>query len=106
MNTAGMLNNTRTNLGQTLLRTWLLRPSMSLTVIRARHDAVECFSTSENVVTANAMHNHLNGIKRVPRVMSQIRSGKAKLVDWQSLVKVCIWNNLGFLLNIFSLPSI
>lgn len=85
-----MLNNTQTTVGRALLRMWLLRPSMSLTVIQARHDAVECFTMSENVVTTIAMHNHLKGIKGISRAMSQVRSGKAKVVDWQGLVKVCL----------------
>ena len=83
-----MLNNTQMTLGRSLLKAWLLRPSTSLSVIKARHDAVECFCFSENVVTANAMHNHLKGFKHIPRIMRQLRSGKAKLRDWQNLVKV------------------
>ncbi|KAF9533174.1 DNA mismatch repair protein MutS [Crepidotus variabilis] len=83
----GMLNNTRTTLGRSHLRSWLLRPSLSLSVINARHDAVECFALSENIVTANAMHNHLKGLKNMPRIMAQLRSGKGKLADWQGLVK-------------------
>jgi len=83
-----MLNYTQMTLGRHLLKAWLLRPSASLSVIKARHDAVECFCFSENVVTANAMHSHLKGFKNVPRIMGQMRSGKAKLRDWQSLVKV------------------
>ena len=75
-------------LGRYLLKAWLLRPSTSLSVIKARHDAVECFCFSENVVTANAMYNHLKGFRHVPRIMGQLKSGKAKLRDWQSLVKV------------------
>ena len=63
---------------------------MSLSIIRSRHDAVDCFSLSENIITANAMHNHLKGLKNVPRIMSQMRSGRAKLSDWQGLVKVRI----------------
>ena len=39
----GILNNTRTTLGKALLREWLLRPSTSIPVINARHDAVACF---------------------------------------------------------------
>jgi len=63
---------------------------MSLSTIRSRHDAVDCFSLSENMITANTLHNHLKGLKNVPRIMSQMRSGRAKLSDWQGLVKVRI----------------
>lgn len=83
----GILNNTKTTLGRALLRTWLLRPSLTLAVIKARHDAVACFMSSENLVPAHAMHGHLKGIKNVPRILEIMRSGKAKMSDWQGLVK-------------------
>ncbi|KAJ7459929.1 DNA mismatch repair protein MutS [Mycena latifolia] len=83
----GILNNTKTTLGRALLRTWLLRPSLSLGVIKARHDAVACFMSSENLVPAHAMHGHLKGIKNVPKILEIMRSGKAKMSDWQGLVK-------------------
>lgn len=75
-------------LGKSLLKIWLLRPSTTLSIIRARHDAVECFCLPENVVTTNAMHNHLKGFKHIRRIMGEMRSGKAKLGDWKNLVKV------------------
>jgi hypothetical protein len=84
----GMLDNTKTTLGRSLLRTWLLMPSLSLDVIHARHDAVECFTRPENIDIANVMHGQLKGIKNVPRVLSALRAGKAVLTDWQGLVKV------------------
>ncbi|KAJ7175937.1 muts domain V-domain-containing protein [Mycena filopes] len=83
----GTLNNTKTTLGRALLRAWLLRPSLSLPVIKARHDAVACFISSENLVPTYAMHGHLKGIKNVPRILEIMRSGKAKMSDWQGLVK-------------------
>ncbi|KAF8890007.1 muts domain V-domain-containing protein [Gymnopilus junonius] len=83
----GILNNTKTTQGRSLLRTWLLRPSLSVSEIRSRHDAVECFMRAENLTTANALHNHLKGVKNVPRIMGLMKDGKAKLADWQGLVK-------------------
>jgi DNA mismatch repair protein MSH5 len=83
-----MLDSTRTTLGRSLLRTWLLRPSLSLEIINARHDAVECFTRPENIDIANVMHGQLKGIKNVPRVLAALRAGKAVLTDWQRLVKV------------------
>ncbi|KAJ6605673.1 DNA mismatch repair protein MutS [Mycena sp. CBHHK59/15] len=83
----GTLNNTKTTLGRALLRTWFLRPSLSLSVIKARQDAVACFVAPENLVPAYSMHGHLKGIKNVPRILEIMRSGKAKMSDWQGLVK-------------------
>lgn len=86
----GILNNTKTTLGRALMREWFLRPSMSLAIINARHDAVECFTRADNIITATAMHGHIQGTKNVPRIITAMRSGKAKVSDWQSIVKVCI----------------
>lgn len=85
----GILNNTRTSLGRNLMRQWLLRPSLSLLVIIARHDAVACFMRPENISTANSMHNHLKGIRNVPKMLQSVNSGRAKVSDWLGLVKVC-----------------
>ncbi|KAF8627457.1 hypothetical protein AX17_006270 [Amanita inopinata Kibby_2008] len=83
----GILNQTKTTLGRSLLRTWLLRPSLSLTTIKARHDAVECFLRPENHVAAGVMHTHLKGIRNMPRILSIMKSGRANTSDWQGLVK-------------------
>ena len=84
----GTLNGTKTTLGRALLRTWLLRPSLSLSVINDRHEAVECFMRLENIATATLMHSHLKGIKNMPRILSLLRTGRGKLADWQGFVKV------------------
>ena len=84
----GILNGTKTSLGRALMREWFLRPSMSLDVIRARHDAVQCFLRSDNIATVNSMHSHLNGTKNIPRTLASLKAGKGKVSDWQGLVKV------------------
>lgn len=84
----GMLNNTMTTLGKALLRQWLLRPSMSVPVINARHDAVACFVRPDNIRTADTMHSHLKGIRNLPKILAAMKCGKARLSDWQGLVKV------------------
>lgn len=83
----GTLNGTKTTLGRALLRTWLLRPSLSLSVINDRHEAVECFMRLENIATGTLMHSHLKGIKNMPRILSVLRTGRGKLADWQGFVK-------------------
>ena len=84
----GILNGTKTSLGRALMREWFLRPSMSLEVINARHDAVACFLCPENTSTKTALQGHLSGTKNVPKIFGAIRTGKAKVSDWQALVKV------------------
>ncbi|KAI0076331.1 hypothetical protein K474DRAFT_1708271 [Panus rudis PR-1116 ss-1] len=84
----GILNNTKTTFGRVLLREWLIRPSMSMATLSARHDAVECFMRPENSTLADTMHGHLLGIKNVPKTLAVLKAGKAKVSDWQAIVKL------------------
>ncbi|KAG7440868.1 uncharacterized protein BT62DRAFT_1080549 [Guyanagaster necrorhizus] len=83
----GILDTTKTTLGRALLRTWLLRPSLSLSVIGSRHDAVECFMRLENIGLTSSLHGHLKGIKNVPRMLGILKDGRGKISEWQGLVK-------------------
>ncbi|KAI0714049.1 DNA mismatch repair protein MutS [Cerioporus squamosus] len=83
----GILNGTKTTLGRALMREWFLRPSMSLNVINARHDAVACFMRPDNTPGRHAMHSHLNSMKNIPKVLAAMKTGRAKVSDWQGLVK-------------------
>ncbi|KAH8104687.1 DNA mismatch repair protein MutS [Cristinia sonorae] len=90
----GILNSTKTSLGRALLREWFLRPSLSLAVIQGRHDAVSCFIRPDNWTITTSMHNHLRGIKNVPRTMEIMKSGKARLSDWQGIMKFAYYSVL------------
>ncbi|KAG8214591.1 DNA mismatch repair protein mutS [Butyriboletus roseoflavus] len=81
----GVLNTTRTALGRSLLRTWFIRPSLSLQVLKARHDAVECFLRTENLPVVGALQSQLKGIANIPRTLGVLRSGKGTISDWQAL---------------------
>ncbi|KAF9783468.1 muts domain V-domain-containing protein [Thelephora terrestris] len=83
----GILNNTRTTLGRNLLREWLLRPSLSLPIIAARHAAVACFVNPDNITTAGDIQGHMSGIKNTPRAFKMLKSGRGKVQDWQGVVK-------------------
>ncbi|RDX49897.1 hypothetical protein OH76DRAFT_495372 [Lentinus brumalis] len=83
----GILNGTKTTLGRALMREWFLRPSMSLEVINARHDAVGCFLRPDNTANRHAMHSHLNSMKNIPKILAAMQTGRAKVSDWQGLVK-------------------
>jgi len=84
----GILNNARTTLGRNLLREWLLRPSLSLPVITARHAAVACFVNPDNITTADDIQGHLSGIKNTPRILKMLRYGRGNVKDWQGIVEV------------------
>ncbi|KAF9221022.1 hypothetical protein BS17DRAFT_713109 [Gyrodon lividus] len=83
----GILNTTRTALGRSLLHTWFIRPSLSLEILKARHDAVDCFLRPENLPVVSALLAHLKGITNIPRTLGALRSGKGTISDWQALVK-------------------
>jgi hypothetical protein len=85
-------------LGRNLLRQWLLRPSLSLSTIKSRHDAVACFVHPENITTADLLHQHLAKIRNVPRILTTMKTGRHKVKDWQGLVVVCF--ELNFLANL------
>lgn len=84
----GILNQTRTALGRNLLRQWLLRPSMSLKVIKERHDTVACFVNSENIPTSDRIHRNIGGLKGAPLALTRLRKGKATLQNWRAMVQV------------------
>lgn len=83
-----MLDFTVTTLGRELLRTWLMRPSCSLSVIQERHNAVSCFILPENMAASEYLQSQLKGIRNIPRVLARLKAGKAKSNEWQALVKV------------------
>ena len=84
----GILDFTKTGLGKSLLREWCLRPSLSIPIISARHDAVECFIRAENLNISDTIHTHLKGLRNAPRCVGMIKAGKANVSDWQAVVKV------------------
>lgn len=90
----GIFNTTRTSLGRSLLRTWLLRPSLSLEVLEARHTAVECFLLPENTPAIGALQTHLKGITNVPKTLKALKCGKGTTNDWQALVKFTYHSSL------------
>lgn len=87
------------------MQTWLLRPSLSLPVINAWLNAVVCFISPENLIFASVMHNHLKGIKNVLQILGLLKMGRAKLSDWQGLVKVWYFNVSLEPINTFTLSS-
>lgn len=68
----------------------MLRPSLDIQEIRGRHDAVSCFLRSENGSAVDVIFGHLQGIKNVPRYLGRMQAGKAKLSEWQGIVKVSL----------------
>ncbi|KAF9106612.1 MutS protein msh5 [Mortierella sp. AM989] len=83
----GILNQTKTSQGRYLLKQWLLRPSLDLSIIRARHQSVECFFRTENQPTAGQLSSCLSHIKNIPRVLQKLPR-KATISEWQAILQI------------------
>ncbi|EJD50894.1 hypothetical protein AURDEDRAFT_135210 [Auricularia subglabra TFB-10046 SS5] len=81
----GTLNYTRTRAGYDLLRQWFLRPSLSLEVIAARHNAIACFLHSDNLTISGALRTNLKGVRNVPHLLLAMKKGKSELRSWVTL---------------------
>jgi DNA mismatch repair protein MSH5 len=82
-----LLNRTKTPMGKTLLKRWLLQPSLELNVLNARFDAVDCFSLAENSHIAENLHKSLT-VKNIPRVIKSLIAGVNSVASWQALSTV------------------
>lgn len=86
---AALLQTTCTPSGTLLLRSWLVRPLLSLAGIRARHDAVECLAKPGNASTVAGLRGGLRGIKNLCRILgNRIHKGIAESRDWRALLEV------------------
>ncbi|KAG0305462.1 MutS protein msh5 [Dissophora globulifera] len=68
----GVLNHAKTPQGKYLLKQWLLRPSLDLNIIYARHQSVECFVRTENQPTVGQLVNCLSHVKNIPKVLQAL----------------------------------
>ncbi|ORZ26614.1 DNA mismatch repair protein MutS, partial [Lobosporangium transversale] len=82
----GILNQTKTPQGRYLLKQWLLRPSLDLNVIIARHKAVECFVRTDNQHIVKQLVSYLSHIKNMSKVL-QALPRNATLTGWQSILQ-------------------
>ncbi|KAF9171840.1 MutS protein msh5 [Mortierella sp. AD010] len=83
----GILNHTKTSQGRYLLKQWLLRPSLDLSIIHARQQSVECFSRTENQPTVGQLASSLSHIKNIPKVL-QTLPRKATISEWQAILQI------------------
>src|SRR5215475_4510161 len=64
------LDATITPMGKRLLRSWILRPSLSIAEIRARHEAVG--GAVEQMIPREELRRSLNGVLDIERLLSRI----------------------------------
>ncbi|KAG0248875.1 MutS protein msh5 [Mortierella polycephala] len=81
-----ILNHAKTSQGRYLLKQWLLRPSMDLDVIHARHQTVECFMRAENQTTVNQLTHCLSHVKNIPKVLQELPR-KTTIAEWQAILQ-------------------
>ncbi|KAL7005550.1 hypothetical protein EMMF5_004955 [Cystobasidiomycetes sp. EMM_F5] len=75
---------TKTPLGRALMRRWMTQPSLEISVLDNRFDAVECFTRVDNQHISSSIVHALN-IKNVPRVLKLLRTGLASHREWLAL---------------------
>ncbi|KAI7824065.1 muts domain V-domain-containing protein [Gamsiella multidivaricata] len=82
-----ILSQTKTSQGRYLLKQWLLRPSLDLSIIQTRHQSVECFTRTENQPTVAQFSKALSHIKNIPKIL-QAMPRKATIAEWQALLQM------------------
>lgn len=82
-----MLNTTRTGLGKSVLRRWLLQPSIEAEVIEARFNAVECYARPDNIHISDSIQKVIT-VKNVPRLLENLVAGHVPVQQWQALAQV------------------
>ncbi|QQS47768.1 MAG: DNA mismatch repair protein MutS [Acidobacteriota bacterium] len=79
----GVLDETQTGMGARLLRNWMLRPSVKLSEINGRLDAVEEFKAA--TIKRDQLRRQLESIADLERLAGKITLGRANARDLNSL---------------------
>ena len=88
-----LLSRCSSVVGSRHLRSLLRCPSTSLNVIKARHKAIDFFSSPGNVEILKALVVGLKQVKNFHRIMKRLSGSKASVADWRSLQRTLsgIW---------------
>ncbi|GAA5961736.1 hypothetical protein JCM3765_000494 [Sporobolomyces pararoseus] len=89
-----IVNLTRSPLGSSLMRQWLVRPSLELDVIEERHETVATLLRPENAAAADAIRVHLKSIKNAHKALLLLLSGRGKLREWTTVYAVLCYSIL------------
>jgi DNA mismatch repair protein MSH5 len=96
----GIVNSARSPLGQRLLKEWFLRPSLSLEVVRERHECVEVLLKGENIHVVGGLAKCLKKVKNIPKIIAALKRGKGgghKGGEWSAV--------LGFVFNVLKIRT-
>ena len=78
-----VIDETVTGMGSRLIKQWLLRPSMNLSELKARLDAVEELKNA--LILRDRLRSQLKGIVDLERLMARISLGRANARDLVAL---------------------
>lgn len=101
----GMMNLTKSIIGNRLLRVWFLRPTTNIQVLKERQKAIAFFHSPRNLEVVLSIQDCLKHVKCISRVLLKMASAQASTNDWQSLYKT-VYNSI-YIANICkTLPDI
>ncbi|RCH88492.1 MutS protein msh5 [Rhizopus azygosporus] len=103
----GLLNKTKSILGQYRLKEWVMRPTTIRKTIEERHAFIEFLIRSDVREELQELRSYLSQIKNIHRLLSKVKEHKATPNDWQHILKfayysICIF---GLLSQIQSINS-
>ncbi|KAG2193007.1 hypothetical protein INT46_009809 [Mucor plumbeus] len=100
----GLLDKTTSVLGKQMLKEWVSRPIRDKQALENRHASISLFMASDMRDTTTTLRVYLGHIKNINRLLVRVRESKAKVSDWQYILKfayytICIFRSLQPILN-------
>ncbi|KAI5805773.1 muts domain V-domain-containing protein [Geopyxis carbonaria] len=89
----GIMNLTRSTLGQRMLKQWFLRPTLNIEIILERNDGISMLLKPENSPATDAIQKFLRKVKNIPKIIGQLKRGKGSAQrggEWNSLMDFCV----------------
>ncbi|CEG82159.1 hypothetical protein RMATCC62417_16274 [Rhizopus microsporus] len=95
----GLLNKTKSVLGQYRLKEWVMRPTTIRKTIEERHASIEFLIRSDVREELQELRTYLPQIKNIHWLLSKVKEHKATPNDWQHILKfayysICIFGLL------------
>lgn len=85
---SGLLNKTKSILGQYRLKEWVMRPTTIRKTIEERHASIEFLIRSDVREELQELRSYLSQVKNIHRLLSKVKEHKATPNDWQHILKV------------------
>ncbi|KAK7203463.1 mismatch repair protein 5 [Myxozyma melibiosi] len=83
----GILNSTASPFGHQLMKSWFLRPLLSVEKINERLDAVSLLVRPDNYPhVIDGLKGCLKRVKNIPKIVANMAMGKATIAEWKGLL--------------------